>query len=63
MDIIATERTNGSGAVERVDIVANGTRITIADAPGRAIQLTVVGADGGPIVNMTIRGGPSGGES
>lgn len=62
MEVVARERTNGSGVVERLDIVANDTTITIADAPGGAVHLTVVGGDGGLIIDLTIRRGPSGGE-
>lgn len=62
MNVTTTARTNGSGTVERVDILANGTRITVADAPGDAIHVTVTGPDGGPIVDVTIRRGPVGPE-
>lgn len=65
MDIQTTARSNGSGIVDRVDIVANGTTIRIADAPGEAVQITVTDAQGGRVVDVTIRRGqvgPEGGD-
>ena len=61
MEIQAVAHASDQGQVDLVEVFANGTRITIADAAGAAIHLTVIGADGGrPIVDVTIRAGPAG---
>jgi hypothetical protein len=62
MEITTTAHTNGSGAVDRVDIVANGTAITIAETSTHALSIVIVDATGGRITNLTICNGPSGGE-
>lgn len=46
--------------VGRLTVVADGTTITIADAPGRAVRILMVDAAGGRLVDLTIRRGPSG---
>lgn len=58
LDAIALARDHGP--LEGVQLVANGTTITVAERPGRAIQILVYGADGGRIVDVTVWPGPSG---
>lgn len=51
------------GPVVRLDLVANGTRITVAEGIAHAVHIWIVGADGSRIAQLTIRDGPSGSEA
>src|SRR5262245_39607017 len=46
--------------LDRIDLVANGTRITIRERPGHAIQIIITAPDGSRITDVTIWDGPPG---
>lgn len=51
------------GPVVRLDLVANGTTITITEGIAHAVTIWIVAADGARIAHFTIRDGPSGSEA
>lgn len=62
MELLAVVHARDHEPVDTVQLLANGTLITIAERTGGAIQVLVTGTDGSRIVDVTIRHGPSGAE-
>jgi hypothetical protein len=55
----------GGGPFLRLEVaLADGTRVTIVDAPGPdAVQVLVIEANGHRVTDVTLRRGPSGDNS
>jgi methylglyoxal synthase len=60
MDIRVVEHHTDRRVLDQVEVTANGTTITVSESAGRALTILIAGPDGGRLIDLTLRSGPSG---